>query len=211
MLTCTGAQVDLRCMRTDDISLLDIAHALANINRYTGHAVRPMSVAEHSLLVVEIMEREQGASAPDVLLAALLHDAHEAYIGDLATPLKQLLGPLWAREEGRIQKSVLARFGALNVYWRHERAIKAADLQALATERRDLMPDGGPAWPSLDGVQAVSWINLRSRDGMGWEDWRQAYLDRFAVLYAIDAEAGIDGLLERAGPASCIRASERHQ
>ena len=67
----------------------DIAHALAQINRFTGHAARPYSVAEHSLLVCDIV-RAKGLNAHAQLLA-LLHDAHEAYCGDVASPTKSLL------------------------------------------------------------------------------------------------------------------------
>ena len=72
MLTATGATVDLRWMAAEDISILDIAHHLAQINRYTGACSRPYSVAEHSLLVCEIMERELGVSSPHALLAGLM-------------------------------------------------------------------------------------------------------------------------------------------
>jgi len=192
IITNTGAQFDLRWIKPDTISILDIAHALANTNRYTGHAARPISVAEHSLLVVEILEREAAEHRPEVLLAALLHDAHEAYTGDLSSPMKQLLGPLWATEERRIQHSVLHTLNSLTHYLRHECLIKHADLMALATERRDLMPDTGPAWPALEGIAPVDWINLRARDDFGWLDWRQAFLDSYAALRVAAADSRLE-------------------
>ena len=75
----------------------DIAHALAQINRYTGHAARPYSVGEHSLLVCDIV-RAKGLNAHAQLLA-LLHDAHEAYCGDVASPTKTVLGAAWLQFE----------------------------------------------------------------------------------------------------------------
>jgi len=184
MLTCTGAKVDLRLMMPDSLSVLDIAHALANINRFTGHCSRPYSVAEHSLLVADIMERELHIHDPAALLAGLMHDAHEAYTGDLSTPLKQLLGSSWAAEEARIQNAVLARFSLVAAYHRHAADIKRADLIALATERRDLMPAGGPAWPVLEGVAPAShlWQRLNAPTAMRWADWREAFVERFAEL-----------------------------
>lgn len=182
LLTATGAQFHLRWITRESISILDIAHALANVNRYTGHALRPISVAEHCLLVVEIMEREMAVHDPAILLAALLHDAHEAYTSDLATPMKELIGKAWTDEETRIQHHVLDTLGALPAYLAHADWIKAADLAALATERRDLLPDAGPAWPALAGIQPVPWVDLRHRDYFAWSDWRQAYLDRYAEL-----------------------------
>lgn len=193
MLTVTGAQVDLRLMETNSLSLLDIAHALACLNRFTGHCRRPYSVAEHSLLVVDIMERELHIHEPAALLAGLMHDAHEAYTGDLSTPLKQLLGPTWAAEEARIQHAVLARFGLEATYAAHAEQIKRADIIALCTERRDLMPEGGPAWPLLAGVDAVQphLHRLDARTAMYWRDWRDAFLERFAELYTLQVDSDI--------------------
>ena len=71
-----------------------IAHSLAQINRFTGHASRPYSVAEHSLLVCDIAERYFGLDVHGQL-AALLHDAHEAYTTDLSTPAKAEVGGGW--------------------------------------------------------------------------------------------------------------------
>jgi 5'-deoxynucleotidase YfbR-like HD superfamily hydrolase len=182
MLTATGTVFELRLIDMANVDILDVAHSLANINRYTGHAARPMSVAEHSLLVEEIMQRELAEHRPAVLLAALLHDAHEAYTGDMGTPMKQLLGEPWHREEERIQRHVLRSFGLWSTSRTHRQRIKQADLIALATERRDLLPPCGPAWPVLDGVSPASWINLQQRAGLSWQDWRQAFVDRFSAL-----------------------------
>ena len=89
-----GACSALRPGNTPQIE--EIAHALAQINRYTGHAARPYSVAEHSLLVCDLVQ----AAGFDchAQMAALLHDAHEAFCGDAATPVKQVLGVAWMAE-----------------------------------------------------------------------------------------------------------------
>jgi 5'-deoxynucleotidase YfbR-like HD superfamily hydrolase len=203
MLTHTGSVVDLRLAQPHQISLLDIAHGLALTNRYNGQTVRPYSVAEHSLLVVEILEREYAEHDPAVLLAALLHDAHEAYLGDMIAPLKAALQEI-ARRDGRtvddyrrietkMQTEVLSRFGAYVTFSRHHQRIKRADLVAMATERRDLLPSAGPTWTSLAKVQTVDWVHLGSRAGLDWMDWRQAYLDKFAELYAMQIYAELPG------------------
>ena len=140
MITATGATVDLRFVAHDTISLLDIAHHLAQINRFTGACIRPYSVAEHSLLVCDILEREGCVTDPSILQAALMHDAHEAYVSDLSSPLKQLLGEAWAIEELRVQSAVLRRFGLITSYSAARDAITWADLTALVTEKRDLLP-----------------------------------------------------------------------
>lgn len=70
-----------------EIHVDDIAHALSLLNRWTGHTYRPWSVAQHALIVAEIVQ----AMAPDLALAALHHDSAEAYLGDMATPVKRQL------------------------------------------------------------------------------------------------------------------------
>jgi len=194
MITRTGAHFDLRHIAPLSISTLDIAHALANINRFTGHALRPYSVAEHSLLVVEIMERDFGIRQPGTLLAALLHDAHEAYTGDLSTPMKDLIDACsagaWRREEQRIADAVLQRFNVLHTAGAHCAVIKRADLMALATERRDLLPATLEPWPCLSGIEAAAWVDLNDRERFDWVDWKHGWLDKFFELnYARDLHA----------------------
>ena len=70
MLTATGQQFDLRFIDDASISLIDIAHHLSQINRYSGACSRPMSVAEHSLFVLAIVESALPTASPAVLLAA---------------------------------------------------------------------------------------------------------------------------------------------
>ncbi len=191
MITRTGAHFELQHVAPLSISTLDIAHALANINRFTGHAMRPYSVAEHSLLVVEIMERDFGIRQPGPLLAGLLHDAHAAYTGDMSTPMKDMIdgasNGAWRREEQRIADAVLQRFNLLHTSHAHAQAIKRADLMALATERRDLLPTTPEPWACLQGVEPAGWVDLNTRDHFDWVDWKQGFLDKFAELnYALD-------------------------
>lgn len=183
MLTSTGATVDLRFMRHEDISVLDIAHHLAQTNRYTGACSRPYSVAEHSLLVCEIVERVQCERNPSILLAALMHDAHEAYTQDLSQPMKQIIGQAWETEEQRIAHSVHKRFGLVTAFIVARKQIHDADLTALSTERAQLLPPGGPAWPVTQSHPPIGWWRFSEREAFTWQDWRQAFLDRFAELH----------------------------
>ena len=189
MLTITGSKFELCNPQAASVSTLDIAHSLALTNRFTGHTSRPYSVAEHSLLVQEIMCREFGPLPPAALLAGLVHDAHEAYLGDIATPLKQAIGD-WNMEaiEGPVWHAVQQHFGTRNASRDYASIIKRCDLMALAMERRDLLPPGGPEWPLLEGVHVCDWITLDLRAGMEWNDWREAFLDSVsALLPQVDA------------------------
>jgi hypothetical protein len=167
------------------LSIGEIAHSLATINRYTGHALRPISVAEHSLLVAEIIEQVFGLGV-HAQLAGLMHDAHEVAAGDTATPVKLQIGETWRRFEHEWEHAFHKAFGLCEAFATHGAAIKRADLIALATERRDLMHPGGPPWTSLAGIEPLASVNLRSRDSFTWQDWRTAFEDRYAELtYAI--------------------------
>ena len=123
----------------------DIAHALAQINRFTGHTAAPYSVAEHSVRVSE-------ACPPGLELAGLLHDAAEAYLGDCASPLKHhpTFGSAYRYAEDALQERIDYRFRVDS----HHPAVRRADLVLLATEKRDLMPPG-PEWAVLAGVRPL--------------------------------------------------------
>jgi len=165
------------------VRIEDIAHHLALINRFTGATARPYSVAEHSLLVAEILERS-GVSDPMCLRAALLHDAHEAITGDISSPLKSYLDNTYRIVERGVVEAMEQHFGIADAARRHAIVIKHADLVALATERRDLMPAHRDEWDILRGIEPVTWIDLNDREGMDWPDWRLAFLVRHAELAA---------------------------
>ena len=113
----------------------DIAHSLSQIARFNGHATRFYSVAEHSLMVSDLME-SLGLGDP---LEGLLHDASEAYLSDVPAPFKQFL-PDWQKVDDSVEK-------ALRSYWRlPERkspGCKKADWLALFIEAYHLLPSKG--------------------------------------------------------------------
>lgn len=185
MLTATGAPFNLKRIDEANISALDIAHSLAQTNRFNGHTCRPYSVAEHSLLVAELLERQFGVRDSAALLAALLHDGHEAYTGDVPTPVKQMLGFAWCDFEQPMENHVLHRFGVLRAARDYASLIKRCDIIALATERRDLLPPGGPSWAALEGVEPCGWVSLKepARMGYTWADWRDLFVERFGELH----------------------------
>lgn len=135
MQTHTGRVIDLTRFDEPDVSIADICHSLSQIIRFTGHADLPYTVAQHSLLVASLAPRE-------VRLWALLHDASEAYLGDVASPLKTLL-PEYRELEERFQKVIAGRFG---LPWPIPQEVKDADRAALMIEKRDLLSMQYP-WP----------------------------------------------------------------
>jgi hypothetical protein len=172
-----------------DVDVYDIAHALAQANRFSGHAARPYSVAEHSLLVAHLLQR-QGAT-PIVQLAGLLHDAHEAYTGDMASPTKVAIGLVWNAFEDLQAERVRRHFNLLSTFTAHRRVITNCDLIALATERRDLTkwnPARNRLWPVLDTpgreIQPAAHIDLRiaEREQAPWSTWKERFLARYFDL-----------------------------
>jgi 5'-deoxynucleotidase YfbR-like HD superfamily hydrolase len=88
VLTRSGMLVPLNQPTAEHIRLGDIAHALARIPRFNGHTIEPWSVADHSRLVARLLPDDVG---PTLRLAALLHDGHEAYLGDITSPVAEAL------------------------------------------------------------------------------------------------------------------------
>ncbi len=142
ILLHSGRYVNPMALSPDDVAIEDIAHALGNQCRYSGHTHEFYSVAEHSVRVAGILE--EAGSPWDVVLFGLLHDAAEAYLVDLPRPLKldSALGEVYQVAEERCLQAVVCHFGL----WPTEPPqVRAADLRMLATERRDLMP-GEEVW-----------------------------------------------------------------
>lgn len=129
--TFTGKRFYPLDIQPGDIDLEDIAHALSNICRFTGHTKHFYSVAQHSVLVSYLVPGQHA-------LAGLLHDASEAYLTDIAKPIK-MLAELSEYEalEGSVMQAIAIEFGF--DYPLHE-SIKTADGRMLFTEKRDLLP-----------------------------------------------------------------------
>lgn len=203
ILTASGAEYHLGGPRQRDndrvngaITIEIVAHSLSQINRFTGHAIRPYSVAEHSLLCVAIAEQLQ--LGPWVRLSALMHDAHEAYVGDASSPAKWELGAAWTSFEDTHARSVRRCFGLHEKLRQYADPVKLCDLMALATERRDLLlfqPRKNSPWPVLDRpgmeVPAADWIDLNTlkRKQRDWTEWRELFLEKYHELRSACADS----------------------
>jgi hypothetical protein len=101
--TYTGKVFDLKILDPDTICIEDIAHGLSHTARFAGQLEKFYSVAQHSFFVANNV-------SPQNRLAALLHDASEAYLGDMPSPFKKML-PDYKEQEDRLMKVIANKFG----------------------------------------------------------------------------------------------------
>ena len=126
----SGRRLDLLDPSPMDIEIADIAQGLARVARWNGQTTgdHPMSVAQHSVIVEEIVAHIEPAIDPRWRLAALLHDAAEYVIGDMISPFKAALGLDYQAFEDRLAAAIHIRFGLpARLPDRIKRIIKVAD------------------------------------------------------------------------------------
>ncbi|KLK91389.1 phosphohydrolase [Microvirga vignae] len=162
--TYSGAQFWPMDPRAGDIRLQDIAHALSMLCRYTGHCKRFYSVAEHSVLLSEVVE-------PKHRLWALLHDASEAYLVDVPRPVKPFLTG-YREAEGEIMLCVAERFGLSATM---PKAVKEADNRILTDEATQNM-----------SAPPVPWSNMGEPLGVTLRYWSPERAER-EFLEAVEA------------------------
>ncbi len=133
--TYTGKLVDVRALRPEDICIEDIAHALANTCRWGGHTFHFYSVAQHCCEMAE-QAKLRGHTASQCL-SVLMHDASEAYIGDIPKPIKRLL-PEYRTLEEAVVAAIDAHFG-LDVSPEACQIAHTLDAQQLQIEWQRLM------------------------------------------------------------------------
>jgi uncharacterized protein len=149
----------------------DIARALANQCRFGGHSRVFYSVAQHCVIVSRVVE-ERGGDVEDVF-AALMHDAGEAYLGDMPHPLKHrsALGAAFRDAEAQLEEAIRDRFNIKS----NVPEVKAVDRALLATERRAFSAEIWH-WPELEDVEPLD-LELTA-----WSPDQAA--DEFAKRYA---------------------------
>lgn len=171
--TYTHRRVNLFEMKTDDICIEDIAHHLACINRFNGALKIPVNVAHHSICVADLVKHTVHE------LQALLHDAGEAYCGDVTKWLKHSPQMAQYREfEERVQRLVYKKFGcALDT---HPTVLKADQLMVrFEADQSGILiphPDYGP--PTMgERCRIGQWVP------QNWRNSERAFLKRFHALH----------------------------
>lgn len=184
MLTFTGHRFYPMSPRSQDVDLLDIAHSLAMQCRYNGHVDRFYSVAEHCCLMADQF------TDPDLARWALLHDATEAYVGDMIRPLKLNMSAYRAVED-EVMRTIAMRFGLHHeIDWRSTpvsrpdlsqmpKVVKEVDTRILLTERNALMSNYKES-----GHWAMEGLGPLDTTIYAWspEDAQSQYLKRAEVL-----------------------------
>jgi len=122
------------------ISIDDIAHSLSQQCRFSGHTRRPFSVAEHCIRVAMLLNER--TADPKISLQGLLHDASEAYLLDVPSPVKQFLGG-YAEMEERLQEVILNKY---NAGWPMNAQVKEVDTVMLKNEAKHLLLSEGKSW-----------------------------------------------------------------
>lgn len=180
MQTFSGARFYPLDPRPEEIDPTDIAHALSLLCRYGGHVDRFYSVAEHCVLMSE-------AVAPEHALAALLHDATEAYVCDVPRPLKRQL-PGYREIESNVWWAIAEHFG-VKLYLPAE--VKEADNRILLTERDALMPNTRYSW-SVDGMEPLP-VKVEGWSPEAAEGRFLGTLDRLIAERPLSGVGGTDG------------------
>lgn len=179
IMTASGVAFFPFAPRPEDIRIHDIAHHLSNCCRFTGAVRTFYSVAQHSVLISDLLrgcpEFTSAAGAIRAGLYGLLHDAAEAYLVDLPRPIKRSPDlQAYRTAEASLQRAIYTRFGLDP--GAEPALVKLFDRRLLRTEQRDLMPpptldEDRTDVPPFDEITVADpWSPARARD---------EFLDRF--------------------------------
>lgn len=171
----SGAYFSFENPESSPLSVEDIAHALSNICRFTGHVRHFYSVAQHAYLVSKCI-------APGYEYWGLHHDDAESVLGDVSTPLKRLL-PDYKAIEHFVEKAFRKQLGLIPSDVT-KKFVKHADWTLLATEKRDLMPSHRPGEPTWDIIKDIHPLTKVIKP---WspEKARRKYLQRHYEIVAL--------------------------
>lgn len=168
ILTYSGMYINPLNPDPSAIRIIDIAHALGNNCRYGGHCPRFYSVAEHSLLVRNLMKQQK--HDPIVLFAALMHDAEEAYMLDMPTPVKVNF-PSYIDACNNLRKVI---WDVFQIPYELYEVVKPFDNEAYFQERKRLWTKG--SWHTYKPLEA-----------------KNRFLESFRIYATMFAKAELSG------------------
>jgi hypothetical protein len=180
--TTTNRRVNPLDLQPEDVSIHDIAHALALCNRFAGHTSQPISVAQHSVWVSLMCDNGTDYEIP---MAALLHDASEAYLGDITKWLKASPEMKAYRDvERRATRTILRAFNCESGLVED---VEEADKRMVCWEAEIGIKDFfDHAMPEGYGPVKGLWRKVL-QEGWVWQTWHEAeisFCSRFLILQA---------------------------
>lgn len=164
----SGHFFDFANPRPEDIRIEDIAHALSMMCRFNGHTEHFYSVAEHSYITA--------IACPDEYkLWGLLHDAAEAYIGDMNAPLKKMVEGTYKEVERDVEQCIVEKFGLSPDTMPEE--VHEADMEVLSMEKEQVI-QSDHEWEATKGIRTPAylpyfWVPRKAK---------RKFLERFKVL-----------------------------
>lgn len=156
-----GKVIDFNNIKGYEFTIEEIADLLSHVKRFNGYG---MDVASHSLWVANTLFYLTGN--PHIALLGLMHDAQEAYIGDMATPVKHIVGSHWVELENNIQRAIQWKL----FVW-HENNLGAAglvklvDLVSLKLEYQQML-EAGIYKADSEGIWEAVLANIPTIDGL---------------------------------------------
>jgi hypothetical protein len=177
IITQSGKIIDFQNIDVKQIELEDIVTGLSNVCRYSGQVSEFYSVAEHCMMVSDYVPKR-------LRKYALLHDAAEAYMGDVPRPVK-LLCPGYKAIEAKVEAAILARFNIPVPSDEDHATVKVIDNRALLTEAAELKVGDIGQWldvpgmplPALDGFPGGRQLDLLTPEEAATEYGQMLYAE----------------------------------
>mgnify|MGYP001281995576 CR=1 FL=1 len=161
--TWSGRKFNFLNPEPTSIVIEDIAHALSLQCRFNGHSTEFYSVAEHSVGVCRLVESL--GEDRNTVMTALLHDAAEAYLGDVVSPLKQKL-PDYRGFEGVVEAAVAAKFSLIYPF---PKVVHVADKELLHREFGSLHP--------FNATTTMSCLSPKDAEQLFLDEFRRVWGD----------------------------------
>lgn len=173
--TFSGTRVSVMNPKPEQIDIKDISVAIAKQCRFNGHCSRFYSVAEHCARGASLAYQLYGK---EVAKEFLLHDATEAYMGDLIRPVKRMI-PKFEAMEQKFWEAISTKF---NLPYIHSKEVHYLDNVMVVWEKQWLLPNSEP-WPNLPDISS---FNLPELVPVSWERAQEIYENMFYLLFELE-------------------------